>query len=124
MRPTQRNEKELSERTAFFFARRKGVHYFPRTARRDMPPASGRGKGAILFRKREYPLWNPKRKAFDWQFRTRMTFRPPEWECLRAALPRLELLYDLTYFYYPLVRSRWRLCCLTDAAHPLRVPLC
>ena len=63
MRPTQRNEKELSERTALFFARRKGVHYFPRTARRNMPPAGGRGKGAILFRKREWPLWNPKRKA-------------------------------------------------------------
>ena len=46
MRPTQRNEKELSERTALFFARRKGVHYFPRMARRDMPPAGGRGKGA------------------------------------------------------------------------------
>ena len=43
---------------------------------------------------------------------------------LRAALPRLDLLYDLGYFYYPLLRSRWRLCCLTDAAHPLRVPLC
>ena len=28
-----------------------------------MPPAGGRGKGAILFRKREWPLWNPKRKA-------------------------------------------------------------
>ena len=52
-------------------------------------------KGAILFRKREWPLWNPKRKAFDWQFRARMTFVPPEWECLRAALPRLVLLYDL-----------------------------
>ena len=35
----------------------------------------------------------------------------------------LELLYDLVYFYYPLLRSRWRLCRLTDAAHPLRVPL-
>ena len=43
---------------------------------------------------------------------------------LRAALPRLELLDDLTYSYYPLLRSRWQLCCLTDAAHPLRVPLC
>ena len=41
-----------------------------------------------------------------------------------AALPRLELLDDLTCFYHPLLRSRWRLCCLTDAAHPLRVPLC
>ena len=36
----------------------------------------------------------------------------------------LALLYDLAYFYYSLLRSRWRLCCLTDAAHPLRVPLC
>ena len=32
--------------------------------RRDMPPVDGRGKGDILFREREYPLWNPKRKAF------------------------------------------------------------
>ena len=31
-----------------------------------MPPAGGRVKGAILFREREWPLWNPKRKAFDW----------------------------------------------------------
>ena len=52
-----------------------------------------------------------------------MTFMPPEWEGLRAALLRLVLLYDLTHFYYPLLRSRWWLCCLTDAAHPLRVPL-
>ena len=29
-----------------------------------MPPVDGRGKGDILFREREYPLWNPKRKAF------------------------------------------------------------
>ena len=88
-----------------------------------MPPAGGRDKGDILFRKREYPLWNPKRKAFDWQFRTRMTFRPPEWKCLRAALPRWVLLYDLMCSYHPLLRSRWRLCRLTDAVHPLRVPL-
>ena len=53
-----------------------------------------------------------------------MAFMPPEWKYLRAALPRWVLLYDLACFYYPLLRSRWRLCCLTDAAHPLRVPLC
>ena len=35
-----------------------------------------------------------------------------------AALPRLVLLYDLACSYHPLLRSRWRLCCLTDAAHP------
>ena len=33
-----------------------------------MPPAGGRGKGDILFRKREYPLWNPKRKALIGSF--------------------------------------------------------
>ena len=55
--------KRAVRKDSSFFARRKGVHYFPRTARRDMPPAGGRGKGAILFRKREWPLWNPKRKA-------------------------------------------------------------
>ena len=27
---------------------------------------------------------------------------PPEWECLRAAEPRLALLYDLICFYHPL----------------------
>ena len=67
-----------------------------------MPPAGGGGKGAILFRKREWPLWNPKRKAFDWQFLARMTFAPPERECLRAALPRWVLLYDLMCSYHPL----------------------
>ena len=102
------------ERMLPFFAQVRG----------GMPPAGGGGKGAILFRKREWLLWNPKRKAFDWQSRARMTFVLPEWECLRAALPRWVLLYDLMCSYHPLLRSRWRLCCLTDAAHPLRVPLC
>ena len=66
----------------------------------------------------------PQEKDFDWQSQARMAFVPPEGDCLRAALPRLELLYDLTCSYYPLLRSRWRLCRLTDAVHPLRVPLC
>ena len=69
----------------FFFKERL---LLVRTGAREIPPAGGRDKGAILFRKREWPLWNPKRKAFDWQFRARMTFVPPEWKCLRAALPR------------------------------------
>ena len=56
--------------------------------------AGERVKGAILFRKREWPLWNPKRKTLIGSLRL-------EWPlCLRkvtvcAALPRLELLYDL-----------------------------
>ena len=80
------------ERMLPFFAQVRG----------GMPPAGGGGKGAILFRKREWPLWNPKRKAFDWQSRARMTFVLPEWECLRAALPRWVLLYDLMCSYHPL----------------------
>ena len=39
-----------------------------------------------------------------------------------AALPRLGLLDDLTFSYYPLLRSRWRLCRLTDAVHSLQSP--
>ena len=37
----------------------------------------------------------PQEKDFDWQSQARMAFVPPEDDCLRAALPRLELLYDL-----------------------------
>ena len=60
-------------------------------------------RGDILFPQKEnIPPYTPKRKGFDWQPRARMTFVPPEWKCLRAALPRLALLYDLTCFYYPL----------------------
>ena len=29
--------------------------------------SAARIKGGILFRKRESPLWNPQRKALDWQ---------------------------------------------------------
>ena len=37
----------------------------------------------------------PQEKDFDWQSQARMAFVPPKGDCLRAALPRLELLYDL-----------------------------
>ena len=37
----------------------------------------------------------PQEKDFDWQSQARMAFVLPEGDCLRAALPRLELLYDL-----------------------------
>ena len=37
----------------------------------------------------------PQEKDFDGQSQARMAFVPPEGDCLRAALPRLELLYDL-----------------------------
>ena len=49
---------------------------------------------------------------------------PPECNCLRAAEPRQLCKTICLCFYYPLLRNRWRLCRLTDAAHPLRVPLC
>ena len=32
--------------------------------------AGERDKGVILFRKREWTLWNPKRKALHWQIGT------------------------------------------------------
>ena len=47
-----------------------------------MPPAGGRVKGDILFRKREYPLWNPKRKAF---------IASEQLEELQTALPNTEM---------------------------------
>ena len=46
-----------------------------------MPPAGGRVKEGILFRKREYPLWNPKRKAFI------ASEQLEELQCLPIALP-------------------------------------
>ena len=51
--------------------------------------------GYSLSQKRIAPFQSPKRKVLDWQSQSRMTFLPPEWKCLRAAMPRLELLYDL-----------------------------
>ena len=51
--------------------------------------------GYSLSRKRISPFKSPKRKVLDWQSQSRMTFLPPEWKCLRAALPRLELQDDL-----------------------------
>ena len=56
--------------------------------------AGERVKGAILSHERMAPL-EPQEKDFDWQSQARMAFVPPEDDCLRAALPRLELLYDL-----------------------------
>ena len=56
---------------------------------------SARVKGGdSLSQKRMAPL-EPQEKDFDWQSQARMAFVPPEGDCLRAALPRLELLYDL-----------------------------
>ena len=51
--------------------------------------------GYSLSQKRISPFKSPKRKVLDWQSQSRITFLPPEWKCLRAALPRIELLHDL-----------------------------
>ena len=59
-----------------------------------MRRARRRVKGDILFREREYPFWNPKRKAFI------ASEQLEELQCLPIALPArgvaaLALLYDL-----------------------------
>ena len=60
----------------------------------EMRRARRRIKGDILFRKREYPLWNHKRKA------SIASEQLEELQCLPIALPArgvaaLALLYDL-----------------------------
>ena len=66
--------------------------------------AQGNGKGGhSLSQKRMAPFRSPKRKGLDWQSQARMVFVPPECDCLRAALPRLELLYDLPLLLLPAV---------------------
>ena len=88
----------------------------------------GKGaKGDILFHEREYPPLTPKRKVRIGSLDLEEVHSLRNGSACVAALlrsPPLVLLDDLVCSYYPLLRSRWRLCCLTDAAHPLRVPLC
>ena len=45
-----------------------------------------------------------------------MTLMPPEWKYLRAALPRLVLLYDLAYFYF-----RCRFACVSEVLRNFRL---
>ena len=74
-------------------------HYAGGVSLRPRRGASQRGHS--LSQKRMAPL-EPQEKDFDWQSQARMAFVPPECNCLRAALPRFVLLYDLTCFYHPL----------------------
>ena len=69
---------------------------FPHQCGRSFPaPRRGASqRGHSLSQKRMAPL-EPQEEDFDWQSQARMAFVPPEGDCLRAALPRLELLYDL-----------------------------
>ena len=64
------------------------------------PSALHESKGIFSFAKENIPFGTPRERRLDWQSRTRMTFMPPEWKYLHAALPRLVLLYDLAYFYF------------------------
>ena len=80
-------------------------------------------RGHSLLQNRMAPL-KPQEKGFHCKRAARRDAALADCTSLRAALPRWVLRYDLICSYYPLLRSRWRLCRLTDAVHPLRVPLC
>jgi hypothetical protein len=69
---------DIVKREIFFFKERLPL---VRTGAKEMPPAGGRVKGGILFCKKEYPLWNPKRKAFI------ASEQLEELQCLPIALP-------------------------------------
>ena len=57
--------------------------------------AGERIRGIFSFRGKRISPFDPQEKGSDWQSQARMAFVPPEGDRLRAALPRLELLYDL-----------------------------
>ena len=66
----------------------------------------GRVKGAILFRKREWPLWNPKRKALIGNLELeQLSCLRSESACVAALLTLAAHWFYYTiclYFYYPL----------------------
>ena len=96
---------------------RTGAKGFAAHVPRDATP--------IFFPEKENGRRPSKRKAFYIA-----SEQLEELQCLPIALPiarrcRGWRCYTICLCsYHPLLRSRWRLCCLTDAAHPLRVPLC
>ena len=77
------------------FLRPQGALYYPPHR------VGGAGKGDILFLEREYPPYTPKRKALIGSLGLDSLYASGM-ECLRAAEPRLPLLYDLVCSYYPL----------------------
>ena len=86
---------------------------------------SARVKGGYsLSRKRIIPFKSPKRKVLTLQASSSKSCDACRLHFHSAAKPRCSCYTICLCFYYPLLRSRWRLCCLTDAAHPLQVPLC
>ena len=75
--------------------------------RGSVPLPWGRGAKGVFSFQREYPLWNPQRKA-------------------RGVPPRPPTLsvWCLNNYTRCALHSRWQLCCLTDVAYPLRVIGC
>ena len=66
-----------------------GIFFAPQ-GRGIMPPAGGKTTPPIFFPEKENGRCDrPKER------RLIGSLLPPEWECLRAAKPRLALLYDL-----------------------------
>ena len=90
-------------------------------------PATCRGadKGGVSLFQKEIPLpYTLPEKICIASVRLEELRRLPIATCC-ARRSRVERCYTTCLCSYsPLLRSRWRLCCLTDAAHPLRVPLC
>ena len=102
----------------------KGIDILPHYAGGESGVRAAAQKGAILFHKREWPPLDPPRERFRLAVWSLNNLCASGMQLPARGFAALALLYDLTCSYYPLLRSRWRLCCLTDAAHPLRVPLC
>ena len=72
-----------------------------------LPPYSphrvgARVKGILSFTKESIPLLIPREKGFSLQASSLKSCGACRLHYLRAALPRLVLLYDLVCFHYPL----------------------
>ena len=123
----QGSKRELPERAALFLRAAHRREELPRAARGGWQRllALLRDKGGILFPKRIPPLKPPEKGEGS----------PPSTPALRdlglkscsacgiGCLPSVAAR-RFDFLLSSLLRSRWQLCCLTDAAHPLRVPLC
>ena len=94
-----------------------------RRRRCGLLPATCRGadKGGVSLFEKEIPLpYTLPEKICIASVQLEELRRLPIATCC-ARQSRVERCYTTCLCsYYPLLRSRWRLCCLTDAAHPLR----
>ena len=83
------------------------------------------GKGGILFPKR-IPPFDPPEKGEGSPPSTPALAVGRLKSCAACGIGCLLFFVSIRFDFLlsSLLRSRWQLCCLTDAAHPLRVPLC